>query len=522
MKLLFNTRLLPLLCFLLGLGVLASCKKENDTNNGQVQLYSFGPAGVKYGDTLRFIGQNLTMVTAIQFTGTNAEVKKADFKLQTAEMIMLTVPATAAKGPVTLKTPNGDIVTKTDLNLNVKTAVSITSVTKNVRPGENITFTGNYLNWAKRVIFAKNKQVTTFVSQSQNQLVVKVPDDAQTGPLVVTFAGTDTLDVQTADTVKVALPIAASFSPNPVKHGANVTITGTDLDLVKKIYFNNVATAVTTFASQSATQLVVAVPGAATKGKVTLEAASGLQTNAGGDLDIALPAVTGMTPNPVAIDANVTITGTNMDLISSVIFPDTTVGKTRTVTTFVSQSATQLVVKVPGGASSGKLGFGIKNSSLTVKSAGLLGIVGYPPPAIIIYTDALSSTWNGWIGGGWGGTKDLANSEQVKSGTKSIKIAYDDSGYGVPLQLGGANIPLDGYSTLKVSIYGGAGSGGKNVNIGFNEQDGKTVALVEGQWNDFVIPLNQISSATTLTHLYIKKYSSGGAFTIYVDDLGIF
>jgi hypothetical protein len=75
---------------------------------------------------------------------------------------------------------------------------------------------------------------------------------------------------------------------------------------------------------------------------------------------------------------------------------------------------------------------------------------------------------------------------------------------------------------LKVSIYGGTGSNGKSVNIGFNEVDGKTVTIVEGQWTDFTIPLSQISAISTLTHLYMKKYSATGAFTIYVDNLGIY
>jgi hypothetical protein len=228
-----------------------------------------------------------------------------------------------------------------------------------------------------------------------------------------------------------------------------------------------------------------------------------------------------MSPNPVAIDANVTLTGTNLDLVSSVTYNDTAVGKTRVVTSFVSQSATQLVLKVPGGASSGKLTFGVKNSTLTVKSSGLLGIIGFPPPPIVLYNDALTSAWNGWSGG-WGGTKDFASTEQVKSGTKSIKIDYVSGAYGSPVQLGGGNLPLDGYTVLKVSIYGGAGSNGKNINIAFNGQGGKTVTLVEGQWNDFTIPLSQISSATTLTELWIQNANATGAFTIYVDDLGIY
>ena len=92
----------------------------------------------------------------------------------------------------------------------------------------------------------------------------------------------------------------------------------------------------------------------------------------------------------------------------------------------------------------------------------------------------------------------------------------------MPFQLGGANVSLGGYTELRVSIYGGTGSNGKSVNVGFNEADGKTITIVEGQWTDFIIPISQISSASTLTHLYLKNVSASGAFTIYADNLGIY
>ena len=175
-----------------------------------------------------------------------------------------------------MKTPEGEVVSKTQFNLGVTTIVN--SVTDQARPGGNITITGDYLNWVTKVTFTKDKVVETFVSQSINELVVTVPDDAETGPLVLTYSGTDSADVQTDDTLHVMLPVATSFSPNPVKHQTNLTITGTDLDLAKKVFFTGVSTAVTTFVSQSATQLVVNVPAGAKKGTITLEAASGKQT----------------------------------------------------------------------------------------------------------------------------------------------------------------------------------------------------------------------------------------------------
>src|SRR5258705_2253493 len=100
---LFSSRLLVLICFILSIGILTSCdKNDGEVKSDKVQLFSFGPTGAKHGDTLRFIGVNLTKVTSIQFTGTNATVNQADFKQQTSELIRLIVPQAAEKGYVTL------------------------------------------------------------------------------------------------------------------------------------------------------------------------------------------------------------------------------------------------------------------------------------------------------------------------------------------------------------------------------------------------------------------------------------
>jgi IPT/TIG domain len=513
---LFYTRLLSFVCLITTVLFFAACEKNKDVDSNKIQLISFGPTGAKHGDTIRFFGNNLNKVTSIQFAGTNAIVEQKDFKQQTQELILLLVPNSAEKGYVTLKTPEGDIVSKTQFNLKVVATVSAVAPPQ-ARPGENITITGNFLNWVNRITFARDKVVTVFVSKTLTQLVVKVPDDAQTGPLILSYQGTDSSFVQTTDTLKVTLPISTAFSPNPVKHNTNLTITGTNLDLVKQVLFTGASKPTTSFVSQSATQLVVKVDSATVKGKVTLVAASGASTVSTTDLDVAMPTISTMLPSPVAPASNVTITGTNLDLVKNVSFT----GVINAVTSFVSQSATQLVVTVPTGSVTGKITLGVINTGQTVKSANDLPIIGSSVPPIIIYDDAVTSAWNGWIGGGWGGTKDLNNTSPVRAGSKSVAINYVGD-WGVPLQLGGANISLGGYTSLKVSIYGGAGSNGKNVNVGFNEQDGKTIAIVEGQWTDFTIPLSQISATSTLTHLYIKKYTAGTDFTIYVDNLGVY
>jgi hypothetical protein len=593
------TKPLLLFSFVLCLGILSCDKDDNDVNSNKIELLSFGPTGTAHGDTLRFIGKNLQKVTAIQFTGgASALVEQKDFKSQTSELILLLVPAAAEKGYVTLKTSDGDIVSKTVLNLGV--TAEVTSLTAQARPGANVTINGNFLNWVRKVTFAKDKVVETFVSQSINQLVVKIPDDAETGPLILTYAGTDSANVETDDTLHVTLPVTTGLSPNPVKPKTDLTITGTDLDLVKKILFTGVSTPVTTFVSQSATQLVVNVPETTKKGKITLEAASGVQTVSSLDADIVLPVITSFTASPVDLGSNLTITGTDLDLVKKIIFPGVapvvtafvsqstteivvtvpagtrkgqitveaasgvqtkstgnidvvlptitsmspnpvdpgsslTITGTKLdmvksvafenappVTTFISQSPTQIVVTVPNGVLRGKITIGITNPADTVQSAGILDVTGgVPPPTVALpfYDDAVTSNWNGWIGGGWGGTSDRNNTSPVRAGSKSVKITYD-GGWGSPLQLGGANVALGAYTTFKISIYGGPGSGGKKINIGINAADKYTITLEEGKWTDYSIPLSTLTSAP-INEIWVKEYNGTGGFTIYVDAMGL-
>ena len=263
-------RLLVIACILLSFGILVSCEKDNnDSQSGMVVLNSFGPTGAKIGDTLRFIGNNLHVVTSIKFSGDSAmaTVLQKDFKAQTSTEIKLIVPTGTEKGYVTLKTPDGNIVTKTQLNLSVTPTVS--TMTKQARHGDNITLTGNFLNWVNRVTFEGGTVVQNFVSQSMTQLVVTVPGNATDGVLLVSYGGTDSMEIKTTDTLKLTLPQVTNMTPNPVDTAANLTITGSNLDLVSSITFAGVTTPVTSFVSQAPAQIVVKVPGAALRGKLT-------------------------------------------------------------------------------------------------------------------------------------------------------------------------------------------------------------------------------------------------------------
>ncbi|WP_336517499.1 IPT/TIG domain-containing protein [Pollutibacter soli] len=251
-----------------------SCNKDDDNSSSAVVLQSFGPVGVVPGQEIKFIGLNLQKVNTIEFVG--ATVEKAAFTEQKADLIRLNVPQTAQEGYVTLKTTDGDIVTKTIINF--EAPVVINSFTPEARPGENVTITGDYLNWVTSIRFADNRFATQFVSQSVNELVVKVPDSAKTGFLLFYSGGTEPLETETATELKVVLPQITDFDPLPAEKGKDVKIIGTNLDLVDGILFKGLTAPIKTFKSKTATQIVLTVPDAANRGPVSAIALSGVAT----------------------------------------------------------------------------------------------------------------------------------------------------------------------------------------------------------------------------------------------------
>ncbi len=511
----FNKQLFTLMCLLMTIGIFSACKKDNDEkNNGMVQLMSFGPTGAMPGDTLKFIGANLNLVTEIQLTG--AMVAQPAFVSQSPELITIIVPASTEKGFVTLKTPQGDIKSKTQLDLEIP--AKVTSMTMEARPGENITITGNFLNWVTRVTFANDKSVDSFVSKSLTQLVVKVPMDAQTGTLILNSAGTEPLVIETDSIFKVTLPMAAMMAPNPVKHQTNLTITGTNLDLTKSILFNGVSAAVTSFVSQSATQIVVKVPGGTTKGKIKLVAQSGVSTESATELDVVLPAVTSMSPNPIDALANLTIVGTNLDLVTSISFT----GGLTAVTSFVSQTATQLVVKVPEGTLKGKITLAVLNSTLTVQSPEDLKINGGLPPladlSLAIYTDGLQNTFQDWS---YSDIHDFNSTANVRQGTKSVRAVYAAGGYqGVTFHAGTAP-STTGFTKLEFSVFGEAGTAGKKLNVVVNGNYGAPpqVTVLAGEWATFSITLSSLGNPATINEIVLQSAGWGG--TVHIDHMGL-
>lgn len=422
-----SIRMLSLICLTALMSSVISCKKDSVAISSAVELLSFGPTGAKHGESIRFIGNNLDKVTSIELTG--ATVESSAFTEQTSELIVIVVPQSTEKGYVTLKTPDGDVVSKTQISFDV--AVAIESVTPIARPGDNITITGQYLNWVTQVKFTDDIAVTTFVSRSLTELVVTVPQNAKTGLLVISTGGTEPVDIETETELTVTLPSITSFSPNPIERGTNLTITGTDLDLTMGVLFKGIADPITTFVSQTETELIITVPELANKGKISL----------------------------------------------------------------------------------------VAFSSVVVESAEDLKFIGdlpdLEPLGYAMYEDALVNGWQSW---GWGGTIDLASSDNVRDGLLSVKKGLD-GGWGAFRLHSDAGIATAGYTEITFSIYGSPGTAGKTFNLNANWGNAYSVAVEEGKWVEFKVPISALGNPGTINDLVMQE--TGWSGTVYIDHVGL-
>ncbi len=305
------------------------------------------------------------------------------------------------------------------------------------------------------------------------------------------------------------VPMISAVNPVTAFPGDNITITGINFMNVSSVTFDS---SVANFTIGDSTKLTVTIPANVKNANeiITVSAPTGFDT-VSFTVNFA-PVVSSFTPDNGVEGDLITVAGKRFTGATSVKLGDLD-------TKFIVVNDTTITFPIPANAVSGNVtvvtpkGTGVSATPLTVLMAGL---------AFPIYDDAVTSNWtnSGYIGGGWGGTADYANTSPVESGSNSVKIDYV-GGYGSPMQLGGASVDLTPYTTFKISLYGGPGSNGLKVNLGINQQDAYTITIVEGKWTDYQIPISALTTSSTLTDIWLKEYNGTGGFTVYVDNMGL-
>lgn len=506
-----------LLFMLTGLVFTSSCEEE-EPGSDEVTLLSFGPSGVKHGDDIIFIGENLDRVTSIVFKP-SVEVSSDAFSEQSSGVIKLAVPEAAEAGLITLKTPKGEIESLSILNFEVPVVIS--SITAEAKPGTNITITGEKINWIESVTFASDLLVekADFVSQNLTEMVVQVPTEAQSGFLIFATGGTEPLTFGSEEQLTVTLPAVSSISPSSIRHTGELTIAGTDLDLVTSVIFN--PDTVTEFVSQTETTIVVAVPATTETGALTLTQASPVNVVTADALTIILPIVTAVTPSPAVPGEDVmVITGADLDLVAEIILPGA-----GSITDFLTNTETEISFNIPASATQGALSYVTIHGFAGPLEGALLKLPptgGFPTLDYYIYNDGLQNGWEAY--GGWGHTsQEYDNGENPANGDLAIKSVFNDS-YGA-VQINNTSGPgvFDGYNYLVFYVYVAGEESDIIAQIGDNS-DYYPSHFTGDEYHQIVVPLADLAGSDNVNELRIKNNnpdSPTNPTTVYIDEIGL-
>lgn len=340
-----------------------SCLKGDDIDTNQytggISLNVFGPSPVARGGELRFLGSGMNQVTAVVIPGCD---DITDIKVISDTEIRITVPQEAEPGLVTLKAPGGDITTKTKLTY-IET-ISLESLTpSSVRPGDELTITGEYLNLIHEVIFANEVTVAeeNFTVHDRNTIKLIVPEKAQTGKIILSDGEELPNLIYSEEELQVSLPSVADVIDRvDAREGDEITINGENLDLVAKVLVpgNPEDIEVAFELSADNQQLIFALPADAADGDVIMLPASGVEIVVA-HLSMAKPEVSTVFDAEVLGGQTITLNGKNLDLIAGVTFPGVSDPVTPT-----SSSATALTVVVPEAAVSGTIVLNLKNGDV--------------------------------------------------------------------------------------------------------------------------------------------------------------
>ena len=328
------------------------------------------------GDVVTIKGDYLNLMHGVIFAGSDT-IKEAEFVGHDRYTIQVKIPAEARTGVITLTDTIKDgtsLETKEELTINTPEATPIKDRT--IKAGEILSIKGSSFDQIVSVKFeGATVDAADFKSQSAAEITVAVPDKATDGTFyVVTKSG---IEVPVGNIITV-VPTQLVATPNPVKNGAELTITGKDMDLITGIAFPNAA------ASQlnkvETTKVTATVPEDAQEGYITLSLANGKTVTVA--YTLVKPTVASCTPAAITAGEKTIIKGTDLDLVKSITFPGDV---EQTVEKFAAQNAQAIAVTVPAACAGTGFKLNLKNGT-TIEVKDALSIKAATDPAIASIT----------------------------------------------------------------------------------------------------------------------------------------
>lgn len=333
------------------------------------------------GDVVTIKGDYLNLMHGVIFAGSDT-IKEAEFAGHDRYTIQVKIPAEARTGVITLTDTIKDgtsLETKEELTINTPVATPIKD--RNIKAGEVLSIKGASFDQITSVKFeGATVDAADFESQSAVEITVKVPAKATDGTFyVVTKSG---VEIPVGNIITV-VPTQLVATPNPVKNGGELTITGKDMDLITGIAFPNAA--VSQLNKVETTKVTATVPEDAQETTkdgtgIILSLANGKTVTVA--YTLVKPTVTACTPAAITAGDKTIIKGTDLDLVASITFPGDV---EQTVEKFAAQNANAIAVSVPAACAGTGCKLNLKNGT-TREVKDVLSIKAATNPAIASIT----------------------------------------------------------------------------------------------------------------------------------------
>lgn len=343
-----------------------SCDRDDlntDQYGNEISVLSYGPNPVLRGGVLTFKGANLDQITEIDLPGAEAITSINVVTSGKNSEINIEVPAEKCEpGIVTLKTAkNGEIKTLTPITYieNLKfTGFYVGENKENLvgNVGDVLTIEGDYLNNITSVIFANGytMDAESFKSQTRYQIQLVIPAEAGEGRFQISDGNNYMYSEGALSINAPEIDANNAIGKSLIKAGETEVLRGTSLDQIASIELNGATVEAADFKSQTASEITFIISSKVADGEITAVTKSGIRIPFG-EITTVVPSKLVATPSPIKNGEEITISGKDMDLITSIAFPNAKESKLNKVET------TKVTSTVPEDAQEGDITLSLDN-----------------------------------------------------------------------------------------------------------------------------------------------------------------
>lgn len=327
------------------------------------------------GDVLTIEGDYLNNITSVIFAN-GATMDAENFKSQTRYQIQLVIPAEAGEGRFQISDGNNYMYSEGALSINAPEIDANNAIGKSlIKAGETEVLRGTSLDQIASIeLNGATVEAADFKSQTASEITFIISSKVADGEITaVTKSG---IRIPFGE-ITTVVPSQLVATPSPIKNGAELTITGKDMDLITGIAFPNAKES--KLNKVETTKVTSTVPEDAQEGDITLSLDNGKTVTVA--YTLVKPTVASCTPAAITAGEKTIIKGTDLDLVKSITFP----GDAEMTVDDFKGTANAIAVTVPAACAGSSFKLNLKNGT-TVNIDGQLSIKAATDPAIASVT----------------------------------------------------------------------------------------------------------------------------------------